>query len=122
MCTQANARPTVALDAKEEERGKSSSWLFLEAFPVALPMATISAMASSQESTGSRLMARAAALLLLLAALAAPAQARSALENRAGEKSAQNAELLPSPTPQLLELQREKATARWYDASGDSFT
>ena len=34
---------------------------------------------------------------------------------------AQNAELLLSPTPQLLELQREKATARWYDASGDSF-
>ena len=53
---QAGERPTVALDAKEEDQGKSGSWLFLEAFPVALPMATISAMASSQESTGSRLM------------------------------------------------------------------
>jgi hypothetical protein len=119
---QAGEHPTTALDAKEEDQGKSGRWLFLEAFPVALPMATIFAMASSQESTGSRLMARPAALLLLLAALAAPAQARSAPENRAGEKSAQNAELFLSPTPQLLELQREKATARWYDASGDSFT
>jgi hypothetical protein len=118
---QAGEHPTTALDAKEEDQGKSGRWLFLEAFPVALPMATISAMASSQESTGSRLMARPAALLLLLAALAAPAQARSAPENRAGEKSAQNTELLLSPTPQLLELQREKVTARWYDASGDSF-
>jgi hypothetical protein len=118
---QAGERPTVALDAKEEDQGRSGSWLFLEAFPAALPMATIPAMAPSQASTVSRLMARPTALLLLLAALAAPAQARSALENRAGEKSARNPELLHSPTPQLLELQREKVTARWYDASGDSF-
>jgi hypothetical protein len=79
-------------------------------------------MATSQENMGSRLTARTLALLLLLlAALAAPAPARSAPENHAGEKSAQTAESLLSPTPQLLELQWGNATARWYDASGDSF-
>jgi hypothetical protein len=80
-------------------------------------------MAASHENTGSRLMARAPALLLLLlAAVAAPAQARSTPENRAGEKSAQNTELSFSPTPKTLELQRENATAQRYDVSGDSFT
>jgi hypothetical protein len=79
-------------------------------------------MAASQECTGSRLTAcTLALLLLLLAALAAPAQASSTAENRAGEKSAQNAELLLSPTPQLLELQWGNAPPRRYDASGDSF-
>jgi hypothetical protein len=79
-------------------------------------------MAASQESTGSRLTARTLALLLLLlAALAAPAQARSAPENRAGEKSAQNPESSHSWTPQLLESQRGNEPPRRYDASGDSF-
>ena len=48
-----------ALDAKEEDQVESGSWLVLEAFPVVPPMATISAMAASHETTGSRLMARA---------------------------------------------------------------
>lgn len=86
-------------------------------------MATISVMATSQENMGSRLMARALALLLLLlaAVAAAPAPARCAPENRTGEKSAANADLLLSPTPQPLELQGENVLPRQYDASGDSF-
>jgi hypothetical protein len=119
---QASERLTNALHAREEYQGKSSSWFLLEAFPVTLPLATIPAMAASQKNMGSRPMAHAfALLLLLLAAVAAPAQARSAPENRAGEKSAQNAELLLSPTPQLLELQWGNDPPQQYDAPGDSF-
>jgi hypothetical protein len=93
-----------------------------ESFPALLPMATISTMAVSHENTGSRLMARAPVLLLLLAALAAPAKARSTPENRIGEKSAQNTELHLSRPLQTLELERGKASPRWYDVSDDSFT
>jgi hypothetical protein len=86
------------------------------------PMPTISGMAASPECVKSRLMACAPALLLLLlAAVAAPAQASSEPENRAGEKSAQTAESLLSSTPQLLELQWGNAPPRQYDAPGDSF-
>jgi hypothetical protein len=93
-------------------------------FPAFLPAATIAVVVAAKEQPGSRLTARVPALplLLLLAAIAAPAQARSEPENYAGEKPAQTTESLLSPKPQLLELQQENAAARWYDTSGDSFT
>jgi len=78
-------------------------------------------MAAPHPNPGSRFAAPLPALLLLLAAIAAPTQARGTPETRAGEKSAQNSEPLLSQAPQLLDFHREKATARRYDASGDSF-
>ena len=77
-------------------------------------------MAAAKEKT-SWLVARLLALLLLLAALAAPAQARSAAENRVWQKSAPDTESLNSQPLQLLNLHQVKAPVGWYDASGDTF-
>jgi len=80
-------------------------------------------MPAPQENIGARLaLPVLALLLLLLAAIAAPAQARCKPENRVWQKSAQNTESLLSPPPQLLELHWVKALPQRYDTSDDSFT
>jgi hypothetical protein len=67
-------------------------------------------------------VARVTALLLLLAALTASAQASSAPENPVWQKSAPNTESLLSQPLQLLEPHQVKARLRWYDASNYAFT
>lgn len=80
-------------------------------------------MAVSLKNMGSRLTACAPALLLLLlAAVVAPALARSTAENRIEEKSARNAEWLRFPTQEMPEIHWGKALTTQYDTSGDSFT
>ena len=79
-------------------------------------------MTAAKEKNSLQFMARIVALLLLLAAIAAPAQARSAAENRAGEKSATNAALLLFQPLQLLEIHQVKTLLQRYDASGNTFT
>jgi hypothetical protein len=80
-------------------------------------------MAAVNQQPGPQPRARIPALplLLLLAALAATAQARSTPENRAGEKSARNAEPLLSPMQEMPEKHWGKALLSQYDTSGDSF-
>jgi len=80
-------------------------------------------MAAAKEKIGSRLAAHVIAahvlaLLLLLAALAAPAQAHSTLKNRAWQKSTQDTKSLLSQPPQLLAPHQVKAPPQWYDAPG----
>ena len=86
-----------------------------------LPVHILFGMAASHPNTGSRIAAPLPALLLLLAAIAASAQAASTPENRTGEKSAQSSKPLLSQTPQTPGLRWEKALTRRYDTSGDSF-
>jgi hypothetical protein len=78
-------------------------------------------MPAAKEKISFQLVARFMALLLLLAATAASAQARSAAENRVWKKSAPITESLLSQPLQLLELHQVKAPLGWYDASGDTF-
>ncbi len=78
-------------------------------------------MPAAKEKIGFQLVARVMALLLLLAALTAPAQARSAAENRVWQKSTSNTESLHSQPLQLLEPHQVKAPVGWYDASDDTF-
>ena len=87
-----------------------------------LPVHILSGMAASHPNTGSRIAAPLPALLLLLAAIAASAQAGTIPENRTGEKSTQSSKPLLSQTPQTPGLHWEKALTRRYDTSGDSFT
>jgi hypothetical protein len=75
-------------------------------------------MPAAEEKIRFQLVARVMALLLLLAATAASAQAPSSPRNCAWEKSALPKESLPSQSLQLLELHQVKAPVRWYDASG----
>jgi hypothetical protein len=57
-------------------------------------------------------------LLFLLAAMAATAPARGAVEHRAWENSAGNAQPLHFQPPQLLEAQQVKVPFRYYDVPG----
>jgi len=82
-------------------------------------------MAAAKEKTGFRLAAyvvaaHVLALLLLLAALAAPAQAHTTPKNRAWQKSTPATKSLLSQPPQLLAPHQVKAPPRQYDASGDT--
>jgi hypothetical protein len=77
---------------------------------------------AAKEKTCFGVAARFMALLLLLAATAAPARASDATENRVWKKSAQNTESLHSQLLQLLELHQVKATSKRYDASDYTLT
>jgi hypothetical protein len=79
-------------------------------------------MAAAKEKNCFQFAARFTALLLLLAAIAAPAQAACATENRVWGKSAVQKELLLSQPLQLLELHQVKAPSEWYDASDYTLT
>jgi hypothetical protein len=81
-------------------------------------------MTAAKRQPGSRLMTciPALPLLLLLAAQAAPAEARGEPQNRTGGKSAQNTELHRPQSLQTLEMQRENALLSQYDTPGDSIT
>ena len=104
-----------------EQVGSLASAGALESFPATLPGYNIR-YGSIPGKHGFPADGACPALLLLLAALAAPAPARSTPENRTEEKSARNAEWLRSPTAEMPEIHWGKALTTQYDASGDSFT